>query len=359
MYIRAVRSEEYGKFIAFQKKIYAGDAQFRDLQSVSLKGILRRKAEITRGSRLEAYFVWEEGREEVLGVFMLACIDRMADTLQIAFLDFVDRAEVFAKIHSFSRDRAKALGLSKLLLGLNLHVNYGLGLLPSGFEKRQSFGSAYNKAYYIRHIERCMQASDILYSYRCAIKDIPMPLPEKTTAYLEQNFTVKKADFRNIRKTAALYTSINNRAFAEHKYYYEARPEEDIELLRSFRFLIEEKNLLFVYHKGEAVGFMLWYPDFNRLLREGEGFHLRSLLRCKLQAGKMDTLRLVEIGVLPAFRNRGAGIALLAYLHRTEGKRYRYLESGWIMEENAASKGIALRFVPEVYKQFRVYEEVL
>ena len=144
MYIVKAEKKDYKKFINFQKEVYSGDEYFRDLQSISLPNILEHRAKITEGSDIEAYMLYSD-KEKIEAVFALAVIDRMPDTLQIAFLDFRDKEEVFGEVYKFAKLKAREKNLQKLLLGLNLHVNYGLGLLADSFKSMPSFGSTYNK----------------------------------------------------------------------------------------------------------------------------------------------------------------------------------------------------------------------
>lgn len=358
MYIVNAKKKDYKKFIDFQKEIYKYDTQFRDLQSVSLPDILEQKAQITKGSYIEPYLVYSD-ECKIEAVFILAVIDRMPDTMQIAFLDFVDKEEVFGEIYRFAKQKAKEKSTSKILIGLNLHVNYGLGLLADSFGSIPSFGSAYNKEYYTKHIEKYMKPTDTLYSYKIKISEMDVNLSDRLREYISKNFIIRKADFKNIKETAAIYTQINNRAFVNHKYYYTAREEEDIELLSSFRYLIKEENLLFVYHNEKPVGFMLWYPDFNQLLGIGKRLGIFSVLKYKLDLKKIDTVKITEFGVLPEYKNSGAVIALLDYFYKLRGNDYVYLESGWIMKSNKASTAITSRFMKNKYKTFKVYEELL
>lgn len=358
MYIVNAKKKDYKKFIDFQKDIYKYDEQFRDLQSISLPNILEQKAQITKGSYIEPYLVYSD-EFKIEATFILAVIDRMPDTMQIAFLDFVDKEEVFGEIYKFAKQKAKEMWTSKILIGLNLHVNYGLGLLADSFGSIPSFGSAYNKEYYIKHIEKYMKPTDILYSYKIKISEMDVNLSDRLRKYISKNFIIRQADFKNIKETAAIYTQINNRAFVNHKYYYTAREEEDIELLSSFRYIIKEENLLFVYHNEKPVGFMLWYPDFNQLLGIGKRLGIFSILKYKLGLEKIDTVKITEFGVLPEYKNSGAVIALLDYFYKLRGNDYVYLESGWIMKSNKASTAITSRFMKNKYKTFKVYEELL
>ena len=41
------------------------------------------------------------------------------------------------------------------------------------------------------------------------------------------------------------YTSLNNQAFQSHRFYYQRRKEEDLELFQDMKLLLKDENLLF------------------------------------------------------------------------------------------------------------------
>ena len=349
--------EDFAVFMSFQQKVYKNDKNFRNLQKNILPDILRGRSAITRGSRLVPYMLLEGN--ELLGVFMLAVMDRMTETMQIAFLDFKDHPHVFSAIYDFSKKEAGRAGCKKLLVGLNIHVNYGLGILADSFDFSQSFGDAYHKAYYRLRIEELLAPSDILYTYRIRIRDMQMGLSPGALERIRCRYKVREADFSRVREMTLIYSKINNAAFSRHKYYYPTRVREDMELFSSFRALLSGHNLLFVYHGEEPVGFLLWYPDFNQIVKPGKGVGIGTVLKQRLLPGSIDTLRIAEFGIIPAHQKKGAVYALLEYLYEGQKDRYTYVESGWVMEENLDSKGVVKRFMKYPYKEFRVYEEVL
>lgn len=357
MEIKVAQQKDHEVFADFQRRLFAGDPNYRDLQSRTVKGLLTGKAAIVHGSWLCPVMVTEG--EEILGVCVLGIVDRMDDTLQIAFLDFRNDERIIGCLLDYCKAIARKKGLSKILVGLNLHVNYGLGVLASSYDKPQSLGSAYNPSYYIEQIERYIKPSEELVSYRNRIDALDLSISSRLRNYLEQNFEVRKADFKDIRRTAEIYNTVNNSSFAHHKYYYPRRLEEDIELFQEFRPLLNEENLLFVYHKQEPVGFLLWYPDFNQCVEPGKSIGWSTVLRYRLGFAKMDTVKFTEIGVLPKYQNRGAVYPLLETCYQMTRERYTYVESGWIMRGNAGSEGIGLRFIQKEYKKYKVFEKDL
>jgi hypothetical protein len=78
---------------------------------------------------------------------------------------------------------------------------------------------------------------------------------------------------RKVRSTRAQHGLLQASSF-----WTDRSAEEDYELFSPFRFLLKEENLLFAEEDGRAVGFLLWYPDFNQLASPGESFGLRHVL---------------------------------------------------------------------------------
>lgn len=354
MNIKIAQKNNFKDFIGFRGKLLRGDNSYRDMHSRILKALLYGRSCLVQSIRFKPVMVVED--EILLGVCLFAVVDRMKDTLQMAFLDFVDDGRVLRLLLDYAKMEAKKQGLVKVLIGLNLHVNYGLGILADSQDKVQDLASAYHPKYYTQQIERLAKASEELVSYQAEMSAIDLSLPLKAKASIYEKFHVKTADFHNIKQTAAIYNQVNNRAFAHHKYYFERRSEEDLELFMEFKPLLREENLLFVFYKEEPVGFLLWYPDFNQLIGPGEELGPAAVLKYRLGWQKIDTMILTEIGVIPAFQYRGAVYALLDSCHQRVKDRYRHVVTSWIMKDNAGSIGISERFIKQVYKRYKVFE---
>lgn len=354
MYIKIAQKNDYKDFIGFQKKLYKGDKNYIDFQSRFLKSLLYKKSCILNNSTTLPIMVMEN--DSILGVAMLATIDRMSDTLQICFLDFVDDKDVFKMIFDYAKEYARKIGANKILIGMNLHINYGLGLLSSGYHIRQDLGSSYNPKYYIDIIEKFAKASEELVSYKGLVSDIDLSLPPKLKERINSKFQVKKADFKNLDRTAKIYSFINNNSFKEHKYYFQRYEYEDLELFKDFKMLLNEDNLLFVFHNDEPVGFLLWYPDFNQLVSCGKEIGISTVLKYRLGFNNIDTVILSEFGIIPKYRQKGALYPLLERCYQVTKDKYKYVKSGWIMQDNLNSKFVSNRFIKNEYKKFKVFE---
>ncbi len=342
------------KYVKFCKDIYKDNIYYRDIMSPTLKSILLGKAEICKSSIIKPILISDSG--EIVMVCTFAIVDRMKDTLQIAYFEALENQEEALEIMmTYGRKMAEEHGIKKILIGLNFHVNYGLGLLANNFQEVQTFGGAYNPPYYIEYFKKYAHEEINLVSYIGNVKDFDFGVKERLMKKVTAKYTVRKADFNQIKREAELYTNINNEAFKQHKFYYERRLEEDLELFNDFKLLLKEENLLFVEDEGNPIGFMLWYPDFNELIKPNETMGSKTIIWNKLFSHKIQRFKIVELGVVPAYQKTGAVLALFNHCWQIVKDKYQYCESGWILEENYASKGFGLRWGDKEYKEYKVF----
>ncbi|ABR49617.1 hypothetical protein Amet_3489 [Alkaliphilus metalliredigens QYMF] len=354
MEIKVVDHAYVKEYIGFCKEVYKNNNEYRDILSTSMKGILMGRAEICNGTVLRPIMVMDRG--SIVAVCTFAIVDRMKDTLQLAYFEALAHQEPAIKMMmAYGKNLAKEHGIKKILVGLNLHVNYGLGLLVDGFHEPYSFGSAYNPPYYIDYFKEYAHEEINLASYLTKMKEFDFGMSPRLIQRVKEKYRVRAADFKNIEKDAAIYTHLNNKAFINHKFYYERRIQEDLELLNEFKILLKEENLLFIEYKGTPIGFMLWYPDFNELMKPGEQLGVKTVIKNKLFSHKIKKFKIVEIGILPGFQRNGAVVALFHGCWEIVKDRYELCESGWILEENYASTGLGLRWGDQVHKHYKAF----
>jgi hypothetical protein len=180
-------------------------------------------------------------------------------------------------------------------------------------------------------------------------------LSSKAQKKIGERYTVREVNFKKLEKEAGIYTDINNEAFSDHLFYYPRRKEEDLELFKDLQFLLKSENLLFVEKSGQTVGFMLWYPDFNQLIKPSETVGIKTVVRNKLFSNKIKTFKIVEMGVIPSERSKGAILALFDYCFKCTKDKFDYLESGWILSENTKSKNFGIKWADGESKNYKAY----
>lgn len=342
------------RFIEFYKAQYLNSSEKRNSLSMFLNDLLNGKSEICKSVDLEALMVVEE--ENIVIICILVHAKRMPEVLQISFFESSPYLpQAFKLILDRANHLAKEKKATKISGSLNIHVNYGLGFLASDFDKNQSFGMPHNPEYYNSYFEDAGFESIELVSYKKDMKTIDNLFSENMKKRLSRRYSVRKIDFKNFKKEIELYTDINNQSFKDHIFYYKRNLEEDIELFKDLKFLLKEENLLFVERDGLAVGFMLWYPEFNQLMKAGESVGVKTVIKNKLFSKRINTFKIVEIGVIPSERDKGAILALFQYCFEIVKERYDFFESSWILKDNDKSKGFGIKWADDESKKYRAY----
>lgn len=342
------------EFVKFYESRYLNHEYKRNSMSSLLKGLLYDKSVMCRSIEKKGLMVEKNG--QIVMACLLVWARRMPDYLQISFFEAAEKdGPAFGLLLAEAQKMAREKKASKISGSLNVHVNYGLGFLTGGEEQWQSFGSSHNPDFYNGLFLEADFEPMAMESYEKRTTDMGSLLPARLSDRLKQRYSVRTANFKDLQKEAEIYTRINNRAFADHLFYYERSLEEDLELFKDFKYFLKPEHLLFVERNQEPVGFMLWYPDFHQLMKPGETLALKTVVKNRLFAKKIDTFKVVEIGVVPEEQKKGAILALFDECYRRTRGQYKFFESGWVLEENRNSGALGEKWADGVCKKYRAY----
>jgi len=214
---------------------------------------------------------------------------------------------------------------------------------------------AHNPDFYNDYFEKTGFKAIDMSSYKKDMQGMDKLLNNNIREKLRERYTVREVDFKNLKSECLIYTKVNNMAFGNHLFYYPRKKEEDLELFKDLRFLLKSENLLFVEKSGVPVGFMLWYPDFNQIMAPKETVGLRTVIKSKLFSKKINTFKIVEMGVVPGEQNRGAILALFDYCFKCTKGKFDNLESGWILSDNIKSKNFGIKWADGESKHYKAY----
>jgi len=354
MHLRILEENEYLDYYRFYKAVYQTRPRKKDDMGDMLLDILKKKSALNKRTKLKPLLVYHEG-VPIMGT-LLAQVDAMKTYIQMSFFEALSEdVGAFSLLLEETRRTGDAWGAEAISGSLNIHVNYGLGFLKSHFSKDASFGMAYNPAYYNElFIKSGFQTIDLV-TYRQDMQGFELPLSERVRKRVTDKYTVRTMSYKHFKRDIRIYTKLNNAAFDQHLFYYERAFKEDYELFKPFKMLLKEENLLIVEKNDQPVGFMLWYPDYNALIPPGKSLSLRTVLSHKLWHKKIDTFKIVEIGVLPSEQKAGAILALFETLYHLTKDRYDTCESSWILRENKASSNFGIKWSKGEYKSYAAY----
>jgi GNAT superfamily N-acetyltransferase len=245
----------------------------------------------------------------------------------------------------------------------------GYGIQVEGFEHRQMMNMMnYNYPYYQRLVESYgfVKEVDFVSSY---VKLDEFVLPEKIKKAIEiakkrGSLTVKS--FKNKKEIYAWKDKLRdayNKSFVKNWEYY---PLSDREL----KFVIDNaigfvipKIVKFILDKdGEAVGFVLPFPDVSATMQKNKGkLGPIEIVRLMRALNQTEWLDFNGIGILPEYQGMGGNALLMEALGAAAREHPRFVhaeltqvaETATQMRKDLANLGV--RF----YKNHRVYKKEL
>ena len=289
---------------------------------------------------------------------LLLIAHKMPDVLQVAFFEALPKSQeaVDALI-----DRARAIAgqrsLSRIVIGIDGHVNNGLGFLVGKHDSPPSFGVRYNPPYYIDYFTKRAAVQGELRSYFYDLTVSNLDRERKLIERISRRFKVRQGNFKDMRSEMRIYTELNNTVFKDHPLYFERAVEEDYELFKSFGPFLKEENFLVSELDGVPIGFLLWYPDFHELVKPGGTLGLGTALKYRLPGNGITRFKIAEIGVMPEHQGSAAIAGLInECVEITTRNGHSFCESGWILSSNTKSRGLTERWAKDAYKTYLVFE---
>ena len=356
--VEAITKKEQRKFIDFRRKIYKLNPLYVDNNLFMIKEVFSKKTSFIENKNIIPINI--EENEEVVCQGIVIYAKELNEYIQLCFFESMPNKE---KAVMLLVDKAieigKKFGCKRLVIGLNGHVNYGLGFLNSHFDTKNSFSASVNPEYYNEYFRGLCCDEINLNTYKIG------QLEKRTEKYrniinkLNKKYTFKFFDKKQFEYYSKIYTDLNNKSFVNHRYYYKRNYKEDVEMLKELFLFMKEESLIFAFDGEKPVGFVMWYPDFNELVKRGDYFGAKHYIKNLFFNKKIKKVKVMEYGILEEYRKKGLPIALIDQIFDIiKGCNFTNAETSWILEENKDSNSVCQAVCDEgLYKRYVVYEK--
>jgi len=256
-------------------------------------------------------------------------------------------------------------GMAFLRGPLNPSTNYELGLLVEGFDYLPALMMSYNPPYYSRLVESCgfAKEKDLL----AFLIDGDYRLPEwmdSLAGRIAQKKGIRIRPFRPKDEDAefGLIKEIYNDSWSANWGFVPLSDEEMKDIQKSVMTFADPDLAFFIYYEDDPAAVCVIFPDINPLLKRLNGrIGLLGLLKALLYRREITGLRCLMFGIKEKYRQMG--IPMLAFHHIFEVVRkkdkYRSLELGWTLEDNAAVNTLAVEAGARPYKKYRIFRKSL
>jgi len=355
--ITATDRKQQKQLLRSRKELYSAQHTFVDNNYYMLREIFSGKLSFTRGMAVYPLIVTDKGNVLCSGV--AAYTEELPEYIQLCFFESLPVCgQAVELLMSEVEKLGRKHGCKKVVVGLSGHVNYGLGLLDSHFDEKNSFSSPGNPEYYNDYFRSFGCEEVKLNSYFTASLDDRLKRFGRLIAKLERSYEFRTFDRKRFDEYSRIYTDLNNACFSDHRYYYGRRYEDDREMLKTLFLFMKEDSLIFAFRDGKPVGFIMWYPDYNELAGAGEIFGTKHFFRNLFRGRSIRTAKVMEYGVIEEYRSSGLPIALISRVFDTL-KKYGCdrVETSWILDENEDSNSFCKALCDTPYKRYVVYEK--
>ena len=355
--VEVTTKKEQQKFIDFRRKVYKQNPLYVDNNLFMIKEVFANKTSFIENKKIFVINVEEKNEVVCQGIIVYA--KDLNEYIQLCFFESLPNQKKAVKLLvDKAIEIGKKLKCKKLVIGLNGHVNYGLGFLNSHFDTKNSFSASVNPEYYNKYFKSFKCEEINLNTYRISALDNRIDKYKGIINKLNKNYTFKFFDKKHFEYFAKIYTDLNNKSFVNHRYYYKRNYQEDIEMLKELFLFMKEESLIFAFDGNNPVGFIMWYPDFNELVKKGDYFGAKHFFKNLFLNKKIKKIKVMEYGVLEEYRKVGLPIGLLNKIFEiVKGDGFTNVETSWILEENKDSNSVCEAICDELYKRYVVYEK--
>lgn len=280
------------------------------------------------------------------------------------FFESVNDQAVANALFSTAKQWLKQRGVAAIRGPASPSVNDELGLLVEGFDKPPVILMPYNPPYYAELIEQAgLQKIKDLFSYKLLQETV---YTERLTRVSEmvkrrEGLAFRSLNMRDFENEVMRIRDLYNRGW---QYNWGAVPMTDEEfkaVAKDLKTIAVPDLVIFAESKGKPIGFALSLPDLNQaLIYNKQGYLLPGLLRLIIHKKKIDSVRIIILGVLPEYKMTGAAAVLF---HETASRAmklgYSRGEAGWVLEDNVMMNRAAEAMNAVRYKTYRVYQTSL
>ena len=284
------------------------------------------------------------------------------------FFEAFDDQEAATALFAAAALWLRARGLDRMRGPMSPSTNHEVGLLVDGFDEHPMIMTSWNPRYYATLCESAglTRVKDLL-GYFIPLNDAQFALPAQFQQHAERALSRSNLVFRDVnlgRFTQELDTcwDIYNSAWEKNWGFVPMNREEFVHMAKEMKSLIVPQFAFVAEVGGEAAGFMIVLPDFNRIFKRIPNGRLLPTGIFKVLFGKkhLKSGRVILLGVKPAFRSRSI-FQLFAHEAFRRGTAYGAVgaEASWILEDNALLTRPMESMGAKAYRRWRVFEMAL
>ena len=332
-------------FKQFRKELYRNDPYYVSTVEFTLDMLLYEETAFAKS--INIYPVICISDDKIL-ITSLLIHNPNDDFLQVSFFEALDNIDSEVDLFiDYVKSFAKEKGLKRIIIGLNGHLSYGVGLSVD-MNRANTFDSTYTKTYYIKYFEKYKKHKLVAFSNNPSVVS-------QSLVCKKSQITIRKINLNDFENEMERFRLICNATIGKTFLYSQTDKNHFFDLLKTMTFFLKPENILFAEDNGKIVGFLFWHPDYNEILKKGRQNSLLSIaIRYTLMKNRIKKVKLNSMGVMEQYQGN-VTISLLRELSKYINK-YDIIETNFVWENNKKSMAINKKLLQNVERHFAVYE---
>ncbi len=335
------------------------------------KRLDRKKNPFFKHAEAQYFLAWRDGR--AVGR-VSAHVDRNFNEFQgnawglFGWFECEDDPEAARALLDAAEVWLREQGRDRMVGPMDFTTNDECGLLIEGHEHPPIILCPWHHSYYQRLLEQelGMEKAMDLYMWRLYVQDREKVHPAiwETAEKLESEHGIVCRNFRkkDLQAEVGRFVELYNSAWERNWGFVPLTEEEVRHYAKDLAPVLDENWAMFAERKdtGEVVGGALTLLDYNQVLAKLNGRLLPfGWVRALRERKKIDAIRVIILGVTPAYRHTGVA-ARLYQMHFDAAERtpQKGGEMGWTLEVNEPMNRALEGMGAEIKRRYRVYERL-
>ena len=279
------------------------------------------------------------------------------------FFDVIEDYEVAKVLLKVALITLKADGLEQMIGPANFSTNHEVGMLVDGYDSPPVIMMTYNKPYYNDFVERfgLRKAKDLLaFRIESDSKMDPRIASIAEKIRVRDRVSIRSLNMKKYDSEIDLISGIYNKAWSKNWGFVPMSNDEFRHMAKDMKQIVDPDLINIAEVDGKAVGFCLSLPNINQALIRTNGRLfptglIKLLWHTKIKS-KIDSVRIITMGIVPEYQKRGIDNLLYLEIFRVgPSKGYMWGELSWILEDNYAMVRAAELMGTRMYKRYRIY----
>lgn len=334
-------------FISFPHKLYKEDPFYVPVPDLVMLEILNEKKNPFFRNAVVAYFLAVDEEEKVYG--RIAAIENLDHLEQFkdetgffGFFDCVNDESIANILLDACRDWLGKRGHSKMIGPEDFTTNDKVGILTRGYDKSPTLLMPYNYPYYAELLKQNgLEIAMNLYSYEINYQNLPQEIFVKAAKIeerlLNHGINIRPINLKKFDDEIFKLRKVYNVSNSDNWGFLPLDETQFRYMVNDLKKLIKPEHVWIVEKDSTFIGYSLSVPDFNQVFKKIKNGRLFpsgwwQMLR---PTKTINRSRVMILGVLPEFRNKGIDWCLYARIASfAKSSGHEMGEACYVMKSN-------------------------